>query len=122
MGIVGEPDAELNDLLGLVDSVQQAAMRAIRPGATGGDIYAGPRKLIADSPLSQQLHFVAHGMGLVSHEAPHLTPEGPVAGPGEAARQVLEASWVLSIERNSAPPRAGFHKARGHGRCDRDRI
>ncbi|HYZ20581.1 MAG TPA: M24 family metallopeptidase, partial [Rhodopila sp.] len=35
MGILGEPDAELYDLLAEIDSVQQAAFRAVRAGNPG---------------------------------------------------------------------------------------
>ena len=36
MGILGEPDAELWDLLSAVDEIQQAARKPIRAGARGG--------------------------------------------------------------------------------------
>src|SRR5204862_8354536 len=39
MGILGEPDSELQDLLAAVDAIQQAARKPIRPGARGGDIF-----------------------------------------------------------------------------------
>src|SRR6202035_4893393 len=40
MGILGEPDAELIDLLSVVDEIQQRARRPIRQGAAGGEIFA----------------------------------------------------------------------------------
>ena len=40
MAIQGEPDSELEDLLGEVDEIQMAARKPIRSGARGGDIYA----------------------------------------------------------------------------------
>jgi Xaa-Pro aminopeptidase len=40
MAIAGEPDGELQDLLGEIEAIQQAARRAIRPGALGGDAIA----------------------------------------------------------------------------------
>ncbi len=39
MAIFGEPDAELEDLLGEIEAVQRAAMKVIKPGAIGGEIY-----------------------------------------------------------------------------------
>jgi len=36
MGSVGRPDSELEDLLGEVEAVQQAARKPIRAGARGG--------------------------------------------------------------------------------------
>ena len=44
MAIQGEPDAELEDLLGEVDAIQMAARKPIRSGANGGDIYAERRR------------------------------------------------------------------------------
>ena len=35
MGIIGDPDPELVELLGFVDEVQQAVRRAIKPGGRG---------------------------------------------------------------------------------------
>ena len=77
MAVLGEPDAELKDLLAEIEAVQRAAFAAVRPGAMGGDIYvAAERRARADQPA--RLHrFFAHGMGLVSHEAPRLTAKGP---------------------------------------------
>jgi Xaa-Pro aminopeptidase len=73
MAIFSHPDAELDDLLGEVDAIQQAARRPIRHGALGGDIYAAAGELTRASPHGNSLEFVAHGMGLISHEAPRLT-------------------------------------------------
>ena len=42
MGIVGTPDSELVDLLGLIDELQQAAFRAVRPGALGPSYMPDP--------------------------------------------------------------------------------
>ena len=79
MAILGEPDAELADLLAEVEAIQQAARKPIRPGARGGDIFNEPLRMIASSGNRACLHFVAHGMGLVSHEAPRLTSDAPQA-------------------------------------------
>ena len=79
MGIVGKPDAELEDLLGFVEEVQQAARKPIRPGARGGDIIARRREAAGRRRRTRTYtHFMAHGMGLVSHEAPRLMDKAPV--------------------------------------------
>src|SRR3954452_2755186 len=78
MAILGEPDAELEDLLGEIETIQRAAFKPIRAGAMGGEIYAAGEGVIAKSKLHNNMEFLAHGMGLVSHEAPHLTNNGPV--------------------------------------------
>ena len=48
MGILGEPDAELQDLLGFVEEVQQATRKPVRPGARGGDIIALGERMVRD--------------------------------------------------------------------------
>ena len=39
MAIIGEPDAELEDLLGEIEMIQRAAMKPIKAGATASVIY-----------------------------------------------------------------------------------
>ena len=110
MAVLGEPDAELEDLLGQVEAIQQAAFQAVRPGAMGGAVFAAAHALLDVSPFAPQMHFVAHGMGLVTHEAPHLTTAGPVPYPDDDARRPLEPGVVLSIETTLRHPRRGFIK------------
>jgi Xaa-Pro aminopeptidase len=110
MGIAGEPDAELVDLLGEVESIQQAARKPIRPGANGGEIYAVAEALLQKSKLHNHIDFLAHGMGLVSHEAPRLTNAGPVPYDNYDAKRPLEAGMVISVETTLQHPRRGFIK------------
>ncbi len=110
MGIVGEPDAELVSLLDTIDAVQQAAFAAAQPGAMGGAIYAAAETAIRDRQLGPEWHFLAHGMGLVSHEAPHLTNSGPVAYSDEDAHRPLEPGMVISVETTLQHPKRGFIK------------
>ena len=110
MGVLGEPDAELDDLLGEIEAIQQAARRPVRAGALGGEIYAAAEQALRDAPNRRAIDFLAHGMGLVSHEVPHLTSSGPVPYPGDDADRKLEAGMVLSIETTLIHPRRGFIK------------
>ena len=110
MGILGRPDAELEDLLAEVDSIQQAARLPIRAGATGAEIYAAADALIARSRNSSTTHFVAHGMGIIGHEAPRLTGRGPVTYDGYDLDRPLQPGMVLSIETTLAHPRRGMIK------------
>jgi Xaa-Pro aminopeptidase len=110
MAILGEPDAELVGLLAEVEAIQQAARKPIRPGARGGDIYNEPLRLIASSNNKTCLHFVAHGMGLVSHEAPRLASDAPQRYQGCDADLPLASGMVISIETTMAHPRRGFVK------------
>ena len=47
----------------------------------GSDDLCRRRAAGAASRQHNHLHFLAHGMGLVSHEAPRLTSSGPVPYP-----------------------------------------
>jgi Xaa-Pro aminopeptidase len=98
------------NLLGLIDEIQQRARRPIRAGATGGEIYAGALQLVEASAHRSYLEFVAHGMGLVSHEAPRLTSSGPVPYGAHDKARPLEADMVISIETTMAHPKRGFIK------------
>jgi len=110
MAIQGEPDAELEDLLGEIETIQRAAMKPIRAGVLGKEIYAAGEPLCARSKHHNHLDFLAHGMGLVSHEAPRLTGHGPVPYPGDYAEEPLEAGMVVSVETTLMHPTRGFIK------------
>jgi Xaa-Pro aminopeptidase len=110
MAIQGEPDSELEDLLGEADAIQMAARKPIRPGVNGGDIYASAGEVLKRSSRANSIEFVAHGMGLISHEAPRLTSDGPVPYPAYDVDRPLEAGMVISIETTVAHPRRGFIK------------
>jgi len=109
MAVLGEPDAELVDMLAEIEEVQQAAFKSIKPGAMGGAIYAAAEPLVRRSRQHNHLHFLAHGMGLVSHEAPRLTNSGPVPY-GDDAHRPLETGMVISVETTLLHPRRGFIK------------
>jgi Xaa-Pro aminopeptidase len=110
MAILGEPDAELEDLLGEIETIQRAAFKPIRAGVAGGVIYEAGEALVAKSKLHNNLDFLAHGMGLVSHEAPHLTNNGPVPYTDEDAHRPLESGMVISVETTLKHPSRGFIK------------
>jgi Xaa-Pro aminopeptidase len=110
MGVLGEPDAELEDLLAEVDAIQQAARRPIHAGALGRMIYEAAEAELACSPHRQSIQFAAHGMGLITHEAPRLSSRAPVTYPGDDADAPLEAGMVVSIETSLAHPRRGIVK------------
>ncbi|MBL8583174.1 MAG: aminopeptidase P family protein [Rhizobiaceae bacterium] len=110
MGVLGEPDAELKDLLAEVDSVQQAAFSKVRAGMRGGDMIAHAESALKASPSAAFTDFFAHGMGLISHEVPFLMTNHPVAYEGVDGDRPLEANMVLSIETTMLHPKRGFIK------------
>ena len=110
MGVAGEPDAELVDLLAEVEAIEQASMQPIRSGVLGKEIYAAADAVLHRSKLHNHVHFLAHGMGLVSHEAPRLTNSGPVPYDAYDADRPLETGMVVSVETTLQHPRRGFIK------------
>ena len=110
MGIIGEPDAELVDLLAEVEAVEQASMKPIRPGTLGKEIYAAANQVLHKSKVHNHTEFLAHGMGLVSHEAPRLTNSGPVPYDAYDADRPLETGMVVSVETTLQHPQRGFIK------------
>jgi len=110
MAIHGEPDAELVDMLAEIETIQRAAFKAAKPGALGKEIYAAAEPLVQKSKHHNNIDFLAHGMGLVSHEAPRLAQNSPMKYPGDHAMTPLEAGMVVSIETTLLHPSRGFIK------------
>lgn len=110
MGILGEPDPELQDLLAEVNEIQLCARAPIRAGAMGAEIYEAAGRAVARSPHADRVDFLAHGMGLISHEAPRLSAKAPPKYAAYDADRPLRAGMVISIETAIAHPRRGFIK------------
>jgi Xaa-Pro aminopeptidase len=110
MAIHGEPDAELEDLLAEIETIQRASMKPIKAGAPGSVIYGAAEPLVQRSKQHNNMHFLAHGMGLVSHEAPRLTAKGPVPYDAYDADRPLETGMVVSVETTLQHPQRGFIK------------
>ena len=110
MGVLGEPDAELIDLLAEIETVQQAAFAKVCAGTAGGDLIAAGEAERARQPNRACTDFFAHGMGVITHEAPFLMTNHPVAYEGVDAGHPLEAGMILSIETTMLHPRRGFIK------------
>jgi Xaa-Pro aminopeptidase len=111
MGIVGgKPDAELVDLLGFIDEVQQAARKPVRRGTRGGDVIDVAERLLDASPHRKYTHYMAHGMGLVTHEAPRLMNNPRMSYTGHDMDRPLESGMVISIETTMSHPGRGFIK------------
>jgi Xaa-Pro dipeptidase len=110
MGILGEPDAELEDLLGEVEAVQQAAFSKVRAGMLGGDMIAHAESVLKASKVASYTDFFGHGMGVITHEAPFLMTNHPVTYEGVDAARPLEANMVISVETTMLHPSRGFIK------------
>jgi Xaa-Pro aminopeptidase len=110
MGVLGQPDSELVDLLAEVDAIQHAAFSKVKAGASGAEFIAHAEAALRASPNAACTDFFAHGMGLISHEAPFLMTNHPVAYEGVDADKPLEAGMVLSVETTMTHPTRGFIK------------
>jgi Xaa-Pro aminopeptidase len=105
MGIAGEPTARHDELLAQVDHIQRRARALARAGVRGGDLLDAADTAIAECDDRAQLSFAAHGIGLVTHEAPRLNPH-----PAPHAQQPLRAGMVLSLEAQVTDPSVGMVK------------
>jgi Xaa-Pro aminopeptidase len=110
MAVLGEPTAMMNDLLDEVLSVQAAARTAIRPGTLGNVIYETALRALKACSHQNDMRFVAHGIGLIAHEAPRLTATGPIPYADKHAQRPLEAGMVISVETHVKHPEVGFVK------------
>ena len=110
MGVLGEPDAELVDILAEIEGVQQAAFARIGPGQTGADMVAAAEAALRLGVNAACNDFFAHGMGLITHEAPFLMTNHPVAYVGSDAETPFVPGMVLSVETTMLHPGRGFIK------------
>lgn len=110
MGILGEPDAELEDLLHEVDAIQQAAFSKIKAGALGEEMIIEAEATLKTSPSAAFTDFFCHGMGVITHEVPFLMTNHPVAYEGVDADRPLEENMVISVETTMLHPTRGFIK------------
>jgi Xaa-Pro aminopeptidase len=110
MGIAREPTARHQEFLAEVDAVQQAARTVARAGTRGGDLFDAAEEAMAGLPDRQAMSFLAHGCGLVTHEAPKLTATGSPPYPATHAELPLREGMVLSIETHLAHETVGFVK------------
>jgi Xaa-Pro aminopeptidase len=87
---VGELSGELAELLDAVLAAQRAGLRAVRAGATGGDVDAACRGSLAEAGYGAAfVHATGHGVGLEIHEAPALA---------KGSTDILEPGAVVTVE------------------------
>ncbi|WP_245893192.1 M24 family metallopeptidase [Devosia naphthalenivorans] len=110
MAYTKEPDQELIDLLGQVEDVQQTARGKLKAGVRGGDIFEWANEALSRSSAREKMFFSAHGMGIVSHEAPWLMSTAVPTYPAYHADKPLETGMVVSIETELHHTTRGFIK------------
>jgi len=88
--VVGPPAPRQREVYEVVLAAQEAALSAVRPGATGEEVDRAARTVIEEAGYGERfLHGTGHGVGLEIHEAPRLSP-------GREDR--LEAGMVVTVE------------------------
>jgi Xaa-Pro aminopeptidase len=110
MAVHGEPTPRMIELMEQVESIQQLVRTVVKAGVRGADIYDVAVPALQRCPDSDNMRFLAHGMGLITHEVPRLTAVGPVPYPADHAEKPLQAGNVLSIETWVEDPEIGFVK------------
>ncbi|MCK7637065.1 M24 family metallopeptidase [Corynebacterium pygosceleis] len=74
------------DMYRVLEKAQAAAVKAVRPGVTAGEIDRIAREAISAAGYGEQfIHRTGHGIGLTTHEAPSISADsGTVLEPGMA--------------------------------------
>ena len=119
MAIHGEPDAELVDMLGEIETIQRAALKPVKAGrARQGDLR---RRRAAgaeiEAPQSSGFPGARHGPGQPRGAAPAAEFADEISG--DHANMPLEAGMVVSVETTLHASDARLHQARGHRGRDR---
>ncbi|MFJ6533274.1 M24 family metallopeptidase [Microbacterium sp. NPDC091662] len=88
--VVGTPDPAAAEHIAVLVQAQQAAVDAVRPGATAAEVDAAARNVLADAGLGEAfLHRTGHGIGVSVHEEPYIAPGNDL---------VLREGMAFSIE------------------------
>jgi Xaa-Pro dipeptidase len=89
--VAGKPSRDQLRVFDTVRTAQEAAIAAIRPGVSGGDIDEAARSVIRDAGYARYFpHITGHGLGFGYHES------FPILAPRERGR--LEEGMITSIE------------------------
>ncbi len=88
--VVGSPDPTAAERIAVLVRAQQAAVDAVRPGATAADVDAAARSVLTDAGVGEAfLHRTGHGIGVSVHEEPYIAPGNDL---------VLREGMAFSIE------------------------
>ena len=87
---VGSVATDARPAYGAVREAQQAAIQAVRPGITVGEVDSAARKVLKKAGLGRYFtHSTGHGVGLEIHESPRVAQGQP---------EVLKSGMVITIE------------------------
>jgi Xaa-Pro aminopeptidase len=87
---MGTESAEARQVYERVREAQQAAIYAVRPGATVGMVDSAAREVLRAAGLDEYFtHSTGHGVGLEIHETPRVAAN---------QKQILQPGMVITIE------------------------
>jgi len=87
---VGKPTAKSRRLYEAVREAQQAAIEAVRPGRTVGEVDEAARAVLKRAALGRYFtHSTGHGVGLEIHEPPRVA---------RGQQEVMQPGMVITIE------------------------
>jgi len=87
---VGKTADDARQTYDAVREAQQAAVSAVRPGASVGEVDAAARKRLQAAGLAKYFtHSTGHGVGLEIHESPRVA---------NGQRELLQPGMVITIE------------------------
>jgi Xaa-Pro aminopeptidase len=87
---VGRTPDDARQTYAAVREAQQAAVNAVRPGASVGEVDGAARKRLQEDGLAKYFtHSTGHGVGLEIHESPRVA---------NAQRELLQPGMVITIE------------------------
>lgn len=96
---VGKPTAKVRRLYQAVRDAQQAAIEAVRPGRTAGEVDRAARSVLRRAGLARYFtHSTGHGVGLEIHEPPRIA---------SGQQEVLRPGMVITIEPGVYVPGCG---------------
>ena len=101
---VGRPSEEARRLYHAVLTAQQAAVAAVRPGISTGEVDRAARKVLQKEGFGRYFtHSTGHGVGLEIHEAPRVaTGQNEILRPGMVITvepgAYIPGKWGVRIE------------------------
>jgi Xaa-Pro dipeptidase len=101
MACLGAPPPLARDLHAACLEVQGRVRQTVRAGLPCRELLAEGERAVAEHQFSQYGKFVAHGIGMVSHEQPLISQNNG---------RPLEAGMVLSVETDFIHPEIGHVK------------
>lgn len=112
MYVVGEPSVRANRLIKVTYNSMIAGIKAVKPGATLGDVGAAIQQVAESAGFSVVKEYCGHGVGQVYHDEPQVLHYGkpgtglvlkegmiftiePMINAGKAATSVLSDGWTV---------------------------